>query len=419
MPPAEAPLALFALAELPMLLLLLGLIAYIVLAGADFGAPLWALLARGEEGAEIREHTHRAMGPVWEANHVWLIFVLVVCWTAYPEAFGSIMSTLAVPLLLAAIGIIIRGTSYVLRSIEDRPWVTALFAASSVLTPFALGAALGGIASGRVPVGNAAGDLISSWLNPVSILIGLLAVAFCAYLSAVYLAGDGARIGSRRLAEAFRIRGLAAGLLAGALAIGGLAVLHADAGDLWDGLTSGAGLGAVIASAVAGAATLGLLASRRFEPARYCAALAVAATVVGWGIAQAPEILPGLTIDEAAAGRSTLISLLVSIAVGLLVLIPSLALLFGLVLGGRFDPGARAPATPPPLRARPPVPRRPGAILVLACLLAGLGLTLAFDGGLGLTAGVILLLAFIVGGFAMLAPAMLAGLAAAAPPDEP
>ena len=214
MPISEAPLAFLALAEAPMLLILLGLAAYIVLAGADFGAPLWALLARGEDAEEVREHTHAAMGPVWEANHVWLIFVLVVCWTAYPEAFGSIASTLAVPLLLAAIGIIIRGTSYVLRSVEDRPWVTAMFAVSSILTPFALGAALGGIASERVPVGNAAGDLITSWVNPTSILIGTLAVAFSAYLSAVFLAADGARAGSERLAEAFRVRGLLAGTIA-------------------------------------------------------------------------------------------------------------------------------------------------------------------------------------------------------------
>ena len=404
----EPALALLSLAELPAILILLGLAAYITLAGADFGAPLWALLARGEDAEEIGEHTHRAMGPVWEANHVWLIFVLVVAWTAYPEAFGSIASTLAVPLLLAAIGIIIRGTSYVLRSVEDRPWITVTFAASSVLTPFALGAALGGIASGRVPVGNAQGDLITSWTGPTSILVGALAVVFSLYLAAVFLAGDGARAGSPRLAEAFRARGLATGSLAGALAIGGLFVLRSDAEPLWDGLTSGAGLAAVLASAAAGVATLGLLASRRFEPARYCAALAVSAIVAGWGIAQSPELLPGLTIEQAAAGDPTLVALLVSIAAGMLILIPSLALLFGLLLGGRFDPGAAAPAGEGPPGAAEPV-RRPAAAgpAAAACGSLGIALTLIFDGGVGLALGVVCLLGSVAAGFILLAPAIL------------
>src|SRR5919197_1022673 len=141
-----------------------------------------------------------AMAAVWEANHVWLIFVLVVTWTAYPTAFGSIASTLAVALFIAAVGIIMRGTAYALRSgapseRETEGFVGFVFGASSVLTPFALGAAIGGIASGRVPVGNAAGDLITSWLNATSILIGALAVVTSGYLAAVYLAGDATRTG--------------------------------------------------------------------------------------------------------------------------------------------------------------------------------------------------------------------------------
>jgi cytochrome d ubiquinol oxidase subunit II len=398
--PADAPLALLSLAEVPMLLILVGLAAYIVLAGADFGAPLWAALARGEDAAEIREHSHAAMGPVWEANHVWLIFVLVVCWTAYPVAFGSIASTLAVPLLIAAIGIIIRGTSYVLRGEEDSPAVTAAFALSSVLTPFALGAAIGAIASGQVPVGNAAGDEISSWTGATSIMIGALAVAFCAYLSAVYMAGDAARQGSARLADAFRSRGLAAGLLAGALALAGLIVLRSDATRIYDGLTSGAGLAAVLASAAAGAAALWLLWARRYEAARYSAALAVAATVAGWGIAQSPIFLPGLTIEQAAAGHSTLVALLVSIAAGLVVLVPSLVLLFGLVLRGRFDPGAAASAGEEGAASGAPRLR----LAVPAVLgTAGAVLTVASDGGVTLALGVLAMLGFIVTGFLALA----------------
>src|SRR5438552_1624125 len=150
--------------ELPLIFILVGLAAYAVLAGADFGAGIWVLLSQRRD-QELRDHARHAMGPVWEANHVWLIFVLVVCWTAYPVAFGSIMSTLSTPLFVAAIGIILRGASYALRGQLDaapqRRLIESVFALSSVLTPFALGTVVGGIASGRVPVGNARGDLVA------------------------------------------------------------------------------------------------------------------------------------------------------------------------------------------------------------------------------------------------------------------
>src|SRR4051794_38079905 len=172
------------------------------------------------------------MAPVWEANHVWLIFVLVVTWTAYPTAFGSIASTLSVALFIAAVGIIMRGTAYALRSgappeRESEGAIGFIFGASSVLTPFALGAAIGGIACGRVPLGNAAGDLFTSWLNPVSIVIGVLAVVTSGYLAAVYLAGDATRSGELELARAFRQRALVMGVVSGAVAVAGLVVLRA------------------------------------------------------------------------------------------------------------------------------------------------------------------------------------------------
>jgi cytochrome bd ubiquinol oxidase subunit II len=160
-----------SLADVPAILALVGLAAYAVLGGADFGAGFWQLTpGPGARSRAIREHAYRAMGPVWEANHVWLIFVLVVCWTAYPVAFGSIASTLSFALFIAAVGIILRGTAYALRSgagtLRGQRRIELVFALSSILTPFALGAAVGGIASGRVPVGNAKGDLVTSWLNP-------------------------------------------------------------------------------------------------------------------------------------------------------------------------------------------------------------------------------------------------------------
>lgn len=340
------------LAELPLLLAVAGLTAYAVLGGADFGAGFWFLISgRGEKRQRIREFTYNAMGPVWEANHVWLIFVLVVFWTAYPVAFASIASTLAVPLFIATIGVIMRGTAYALRSGDPSPRqdsaIGLVFSLSSVLTPFALGAAAGGIASGRVPVGNAEGDLVTSWLNPISVLIGVLAVATAAYMSAVFLAADAARQHDEGLTRAFQRRALIVGVLAGAIALVGLEVLRQDASELFEELTTGRGIVALIASVGAGIATLALVARRRFEPARYTAAAAVAAVIAGWGLAQSPTLLPGLTVHEAAAEDSTLIALLVGLGIGAFILIPSLFALFKLVLTGRFDPGTRLSAASP------------------------------------------------------------------------
>lgn len=400
-----------SLAETPAVLMLIGLAAYAVLAGADFGAGLWQLLGgRGERDRALREHAHHAMGPVWEANHVWLIFVLVVCWTAYPTAFGSIASTLSIPLFLAGIGIVLRGSAYALRSgtanVREQRVVEMTFAASSILTPFALGSMIGAIASGHVPVGNAKGDLFSSWLNPTAITLGVLSVATAAYLAAVYLAADAVRLGRPELERAFRARALAMAVVAGAAALAGLAVVHRDARPIWDGLTSGAGVVAVVASAIGGTGTVVLVWRRRYGVARITAALAVAAIVAGWGLAQRPELLPGLTINEAAAGRSTLVAIIVSLAVGAVILIPSLGLLFSLVLHGRFDDAPEASdETRSPSTARH-LPLLPVAI---ACLVVGVVSTVGLDSPWGRIVGVPALLAFLVLGFLWLASVTVAG----------
>jgi cytochrome d ubiquinol oxidase subunit II len=398
------------LAEFPAVLTLVGLAAYAVLGGADFGAGFWQLLGgRGERDKALREHAHHAMGPVWEANHVWLIFVLVVCWTAYPTAFGSIASTLAVPLFIAGIGIILRGTAYAMRSgagsAREQRRIELVFACSSILTPFALGAVIGGIASGRVPVGNAKGDLLTSWLNPTSLVLGVIAVATAAYLAAVYLAADAVRIDRPELELAFRTRALVMAVIAGAAALAGLAVVHSDADRIWDGLTSGAGLVAVIASAVAGAATVAFVVSRRYGPARVTAATAVAAIVAGWGLAQRPQFLPGLTIEQAAAGRSVLVATIVSLALGALILVPSLGLLYSLLLRGHFDeePPRRSEARVPAVAPRRELPLLPAAGL---CLVVGVAATIPFDSAWGRIIGVPFLLAFVALGFLSLATAM-------------
>jgi cytochrome d ubiquinol oxidase subunit II len=197
---------------------------------------------------------------------------------------------------------------------------------------------LGGIASGRVGIGNATGDPWDSWLNPTSALIGAIAVLTGAYLAAVYLAGDSVRAEQPDLARAFRARALVAGGLSGAVAIGGLLVLRSDSRSLYDGLTSGGGLAMVILSALAGAATLGLVWTERYGPARLSAALAVAAIVVGWALAQNPYFLPGqLTLDQAAADDAVLGAVLISMALGAFILVPSLWWLYRLTLQGRLD----------------------------------------------------------------------------------
>jgi cytochrome d ubiquinol oxidase subunit II len=402
---------------LPMLFILVGLALYTVLGGADFGAGLWQLTAgSGPDADRIRDEAHHAIGPVWEANHVWLIFVLTVAWTSYPVAFGSIASTLSVPLFIAAVGIILRGAAYALHSGASSPKETRVidtaFALSSILTPFALGTVVGAVAARRVPVGNAAGNLLTSWVNPTSILIGALAVATGAYLAAVYLAADAVRLGDSWLERVFRIRALIAGVAAGALAIAGLAVLHSDARPLYHHLVRGTGLIAMIVSIVSGVTTLALVWRRRYEPARYTAALAVAAIIAGWAIAQEPFILPGLTLAQAAAPHDTLVLVVVAVLAGGAILFPSLALLFRLVLHGRFDPNA--PPAPAELHSGPAVitASRPGLLARSAagCAIASIGLLGVADAPWAHAIGVICLLAFIVLGFGAMRPTAIASL---------
>jgi cytochrome bd ubiquinol oxidase subunit II len=406
-----------SLQNLPMIFVLVGLVFYVVLGGADFGAAIWQVLtSRDERGDSIREHAHTAVGPVWEANHVWLIFVLTVTWTAYPAALGSLASTLSVALFVAGLGIIVRGAAYALRSGTDDPReigrIDAASAISSVLTPFALGAAIGGIASGRVPFGNAKGDLITSWLNPTSILIGALAVVFCAYLAAVYLSADAVRRGEADLVAPFRTRALAAGTLAGALSIGGLIVLHNDVPQLYHELVAGDGLPAVIVSVLAGVATFALVVRERFEPARYSAAVAVAAIVAGWALAQSPTFLPGLTVEQAAAPHDVLVAITVAVLGGAVILVPSLALLFRLTLGGRLGHGHEEQAATPVVARRELVlAAAPGLLgrVAAAFLLAGFGFLTVAEAGWAHAIGVVALFGFIVVGFAGTVPALLEG----------
>jgi len=280
-----------------------------------------------------------------------------------------------------------------------------VFGISSMLTPFALGTVVGAVAAGTVPVGNATGDAWSSWTGALSLFVGALAVATGAYLSAVYLAADAVRDGDAELERAFRARAIGAGILAGGFALGGLVVLYADAHALYRSLIAGDGLPALIVSGIAGVATLGLVVRRRYEAARYSAALAVAAIVVGWALAQAPRLLPGLTVSEAAAGDDTLIAVIVAVLAGGLVLAPSLALLFRLTLRGTLGHGAAEPGSGPrPVQALRASHSGLLARIAGACLIAALGFLTIADAGWAHAVGVIALVAFVAIGFRAAVP---------------
>jgi cytochrome bd ubiquinol oxidase subunit II len=340
------------LVDLLLAILIVGLAAYAVLGGADYGAGFWDLTAGGaQRGARLRGLVHRSMGPVWEANNVWLILVLVVMWTCFPRAFGPLMETLYVPLFLAAVGIIFRGFAYALRgeaaSISEARVIGAVFALSSVLTPFFLGCALGAVASGQVPAEGDPGIPFSSWTGATALWAGALAVATGAYVAAVFLAADSVRVEAPDLTIAFRRRALGSAVVAGVMAIGGLLVIREDARNLYDGLTSGGGLAMVIVSGVVGVLTLWLVWSSRFEVARYTSGVAVGAMLAGLAFAQRPDFLPGeLSVQAAAADDATLAATLIVLVIALLVIVPSVAVLFRLTLQGRLSDQFRPIVTP-------------------------------------------------------------------------
>ncbi len=313
--------------------LFVGILAYALFGGADFGAGFWDLVAGGPAtGERPRSVIEHAIGPVWEANHVWLIFSFVVLWTCFPAAYASITLTLFVPLSIAALGIVLRGSGFAFRKAvtktSSRRNFGAAFAASSILVPFCFGAVVGAIASGRVPSGGQAGDPWSSWINPTSILGGVLAVTMAAYLASVYLVWDARRLSDGAMVEYFRRRAVRAAIVAGVVAAVGIIVLRADARYLFDGLTSRA-LPIVIVSTIAGAASLVLLIRGAHRGARVLSALAVLALVSAWGVAQWDYILPEtLTVAQAAAPSGTITAVLVATALAVVLLGPSFALLY-------------------------------------------------------------------------------------------
>jgi cytochrome d ubiquinol oxidase subunit II len=365
-------------------ILLAAITLYAVLGGADFGGGLWDLLAGGDRrGQAPRALIDESITPVWEANHVWLIFALVIFWTAFPDAFAAVMTAAALPIWLAVVGIVLRGAGFAFRKEVSRLSLQrvlgATFAFSSLLTPFFMGTVVGGIAAGQIPAGASTASL-SAWTGANSLLTGFLFVGACAYLAAVYLIGEAARRHDRRMESYFARRAQAAGIVTGALSLATLLELRGSDQALFSPLT-GRALPLVILAGLTGLAVLALLAAGRPRGIRVLAALGVAAVVWGWGVAQYPVLLPGttVTLSNAGAPHATLVALVVLFAAIVLLVGPSFALLFALqgrqILrdGGELAPAAGLPggALPPAGPPRGPAGRAgPGSRVVALGLIA-------------------------------------------------
>jgi cytochrome d ubiquinol oxidase subunit II len=341
-------------------ILLTGVTLYAVLGGADFGGGLWDLLAgTTRRGRAPRTLIDESITPVWEANHVWLIFDLVIFWTAFPHAFAAVMTALALPLWLAVGGIVLRGAGFAFRQELTRlPWQRATgvtFAFSSLLTPFFMGTVVGAVATGAVPA-NASHASLAAWTSPTALLVGFAFVTACGYLAAVYLTKEAHSRGDRRMQAYFTRRAQAAAIVAGALSLAGLATLHGSDPALYARLT-GRALPLVVVAGVCGVVVLALLTVGRIRGVRIIAALGVAAVIWGWGVAQYPVLLPGttVTLSNAGAPHDTLVALVVVFIAALVLVVPSFTLLFTLQSRHLLSAGQNgtAPATASVAQTRP------------------------------------------------------------------
>ena len=311
--------------------ILLGIIAYAVFGGADFGGGVWTALASGPRAARQREAVFRAMGPVWETNHIWLIFVIVTLFTAFPSAFAQLFTALFIPLVVVLVGIIFRGVAFAFRHFGDGnetrvPLVGAFFSIASIITPLAMGIALGAVASGDISAQGGAATLRSNpWLRPFPLATGLIGVAVCAFLTAYFMTvrTDG------QLREDFRRRGILASVALGALTTVALLVASWDARPFWERLFAPFPLVVIGTAVILGLASLVVLWRRLYTLAPPVAAGTVALVLAGWGAVQYPYLIPpDQRISDLAAGPTTLVPFLVSLVIGAVVLVPSLVFLY-------------------------------------------------------------------------------------------
>lgn len=323
--------------------MVLSLNAYVLLAGADFGGGVWDLFARGPRRDEQRSAIADAIGPIWEANHVWLILVVVLLFTCFPKAFAHLSTTLHVPITLMLVGIVLRGSAFTFRS-YDRPDDTVqrrwgrVFAIASVVTPVLLGVCVGAVASGAVPIAPVDGTRAFSdvylrpWWTPFTLAVGALALAIFAHLAAVYLAWER---DEPTLKDDFRARALAAAVavfLAGTLTI---ALARAEAPLVYAGLTQGrVALGMHAVTAVAGLTGGWALWRRRWLVAVIAAAAQATFLLWGWAWSQFPWLVPpSHSITDLAAPRITQQLVLGVLGVGTVILLPSFVYLFRIFKG--------------------------------------------------------------------------------------
>ncbi len=329
------------LSDVVAVLMFVGVVAYAIFGGADFGSGVWDLTAGdARQGAHVRAQIDRSIGPVWEANHVWLIYILVFLWTGFPTAFAAIMNTLFIPWMLVGLGIVLRGGAFAFRkfssSLREAQIHGSVFAVSSLVTPLFLGMIAGAIASGRVPL-DEPGNIWTSWTGPTSIAGGVLAVLTCTFLAGTFLAADSERSGNHALAQDIGTKSFAAGIITGAVALVAAITLELDAEKLASGL-HGRGLVLILISAVAGGFSLLRLRQRRWARARVGAVIAVGAIVIGWGVGQYPAILVGhADIDDVIGARPTQIGLVIVFGLAAVTVVPALAWLFVLVNGTRWS----------------------------------------------------------------------------------
>lgn len=319
------------------LVALIGMIAYAIFGGADFGAGIWDLFARGPRRNERRQTITEAIGPVWEANHVWLIFVVVVFFTAFPRAWAAYCTALGTPLRLALLGIALRGVGFVFRTYAspggrlERRWGYA-FGIASLVTPALLGASVGAVSSGRLRVSD---DLIQSvggpaWLSPVSVAMGAAAIALCMHLAAVFLTieSEGA------LKEDFRRRAIYTWWCVVLGAAITMPLTYVQAPNLWRGLLRPEMIPLLVGGLACGIASLVCLRRRMYLRARFFSSAGVASLLVDWAVAQHPYLIyPDITLASAAAPDSMLRFLLISLPFGLVIIVPSLMLLFRVFKG--------------------------------------------------------------------------------------
>lgn len=315
------------------------LILYGLLGGADYGGGVWDLLASGPRAREQRRLIADAIAPVWEANHVWLILVLVILFTAFPPAFAAIGTALHIPLTLMLIGVVLRGTAFTFRHYDDqhdqvqRRW-GLIFSIASIITPILLGVSVGAVVSGNIRAPDVGGSFVSPWFAPFPFAVGLLALALFAFVAAVFLTVEAHEPG---LANDFRLRGIWAGIAVFVTA--GLALLLARQGApmIWDHLLTGRwALPLQLVTALAAIGAFAALWRRRFRVARVLASAQVSLILAGWATAQFPWlVVPDHTIRSAAAPDSVLRPLLMALGLGALVLVPSVGYLMRVFKGAK------------------------------------------------------------------------------------